>query len=313
MTAEARRTIPRERALTEWLARLFPRDAARVPIGIGDDAAVVLSRSRTLVLKCDPVVEGVHFEADTPRSSVGRKVVMRNASDLAAMGASPDFLLVSVVFRRGTRSADERRLFRGLRDAARQIGAQVVGGDVAVSAGPLVVTVTMVGHLEGPALRRDRARIGDTVHVTGPLGGSILGRHLRIRPRLVEGRWLASQDAVRAGMDVSDGLAVDLWTLLRASGVPGAELDEAAIPLHRDARRLAAARGSSAIDHALGDGEDHELLFTLRRGGRLGRGGPLTALARRPIGRLVARRGLWLRRRDGTLHPLSPRGWQHRT
>lgn len=298
-----------ERALTAALARWFPRDARRVPIGIGDDAAVVVNARPESVVTCDPVIEGVHFLPSTDLSLVGRKVVNRNVSDLAAMGARPDFLLVSVILRRGTSTRDRRRLFVGIRAAARACGAYVVGGDFAVADGPLVVTITAIGHLRARALRRDGARIGDSVHITGPLGGAALGRHLRFEPRVAAGEALARCAGVTAAIDVSDGLLVDLWTVIRASRVPGAELDAAAMPIAAAARRLARQDGRSALDHALTDGEDHELLVTVARGTRWPRAEELRA-ARRPIGRLIREPGLWLV--DGDRRErLHVAGWQH--
>ncbi|MBI5850066.1 MAG: thiamine-monophosphate kinase [Planctomycetes bacterium] len=298
-----------ERALTAALARWFPRDARRIPIGIGDDAAVVRNARRESVVTCDPVIEGVHFLPSTDLALVGRKVVNRNVSDLAAMGARPDFLLVSVILRRGTSARDRRRLFVGIRGAARDCGAYVVGGDFAVADAPLVVTITAIGHLRTRALRRDGARVGDSVHVTGPLGGASLGRHLRFVPRVAAGEALAACAGVTAAIDVSDGLLVDLWTLLRASRVPGAELDAAALPIAVAARTLARRSGGRALDHAMADGEDHELLFAVARGTRWPRAAALRA-ARRPIGRLIREPGLWLV--DGDRRERLPiAGWQH--
>ncbi|MBK8976821.1 MAG: thiamine-monophosphate kinase [Planctomycetes bacterium] len=300
-----------ERALTARLARFFGA-ARRVVVGIGDDAAVLKPPPGDLVVTCDPVVAGVHFAAEAPPARVGRKAVDRNLSDLAAMGAVADHLIVSLLLPIGYPVAARRALLGGIRSAARRADCAVIGGDVGTTPGPLTVTVTALGHLRGRPLRRDGARIGDRVHVTGPLGGSLAsGRHLRIRPRLAEGQWLAKQPAVRAGLDVSDGLALDLWTLLRASGVPGAELDAAAIPLHRDCARAAAATGRRPLDCALGDGEDHELLFTVAAGATLPPGGPLAAVARRPIGVLAARPGLWLRHRDGRRERIAAQGYEH--
>ncbi|MBK8098418.1 MAG: thiamine-phosphate kinase [Planctomycetes bacterium] len=299
-----------ERAFTDSLRRFFG-SAAGVQVGIGDDAAVVVPRGRSQVLCCDPVVEGVHFRPDADLALVGRKAVNRNLSDVAAMGGHADWLLVSLVLPAALTGTRRLRLLRGIRAAAGAGGAAVIGGDVAVHRGPLVVTVTAIGHLTSPPLRREAARVGDTIHVTGPLGGSSLGRHLRFRPRLDEGQWLAQQRGVGAAMDVSDGLLLDLATLLRASGGCGAEIDADAVPIAAAARRLARGDAEAALGHALGDGEDHELLFTVRRGRRLPGGGPLTAAARRPIGRVIARHGLWLLGSDGRRQRLQPQGWQH--
>src|SRR5439155_7993418 len=136
------------------------------------------------------------------------------------------------------------------------------------------------------------ARAGDAIHVTGPLGGSALGHHLTFVPPLREGAWLArARVPATAAIDVSDGLLLDLQTLLAASGNLGAELQADAIPLRPAARRLGRGNARAALRHALVDGEDHVLLFTVAAGRALPRGGPLTAAARRPIGRVLERPG----------------------
>lgn len=301
---------PGERRFVATLPRFFGT-APGMRLGIGDDAAVVRVPGGDAVLCVDPVVEGVHFAAGTPPELVGRKVVNRNLSDLAAMGATPDWLLVSLVLPRGHPAASRQALLRGIRSAARAGGCTVVGGDVATTDGPLVVTVTAVGHPGPRLLRRDAARAGDALFVSGPVGGSSLGHHLRFRPELAVGRWLARCPGVFAAMDVSDGLLLDLATLLQASGGLGAELDAAAIPVSAAARQLAGGDHERALQHALTDGEDHVLLFTLRRGAALPRGGPLRASARRPIGRVSAQPGLWLVHGDGRRQRVLPQGYQH--
>jgi thiamine-monophosphate kinase len=203
-------------------------------------------------------------------------------------------------------------LFAGLRAAARAAGCVVVGGHTGVAPGPLQVAVAACGHAPARALRRDGARAGDWLHVTGPLGGAAAGRHLRFRPRLAEGLWLARQRAVRACIDVSDGLLLDLWTLLAASGRGlGAELFADALPVASAARGLARRSGRSALEHALADGEDYELLFAVAPRGRLAAGGPLAAAARAPIGRVVAEPGLWLAFAGGRRVAVPPAGFQH--
>ncbi|MEQ1631278.1 MAG: thiamine-phosphate kinase [Planctomycetota bacterium] len=299
-----------ERTLTERLQRFFPapRDAA---VAIGDDAAVVRNRGGDSVLCVDPVIEGVHYERGTDLLLVGRKAVNRNLADLAAMGAVPDYLLVSLVLGKRVSAADLDRLLRGIRAAARVSNCFVVGGDVAAFSGPMVVTVTAVGHLEGRALRRSGAKVGDAIHVTGPLGGSLDGRHLTFRPPLAEGLWLARANVpATAAMDISDGLLLDLWTMLRASGGLGAELEARAVPITAAARRRSGAEPARALKAALGDGEDHELLFTVASGKELPRGGPLSRRARRPIGRVIREPGLWLLDR-GERRLLRPLGHEH--
>ena len=298
-----------ERAFTKGLAHFFGH-ARGLRIGIGDDAAVVQNRASESVLCCDPVVEGVHFTAAAPPHLIGKKAVNRNLSDLAAMGAVADWLLVSLILPRGYPARRRQALLAGIRAAAQLGNCTVVGGDVATSTGPLVVTVTAVGHLPGRALRRHGARVGDTLHVTGRLGGSLAGHHLRFRPALLEGVWLARQSGVHAAIDVSDGLLLDLHTLLQASGGFGAELDARAVPIHPAAMRLAAGDYRRALHHALADGEDHVLLWTQAARTTLPSSGPLAPRARRPIGRVVKRPGLWLVHEDRR-ERIAPLGYRH--
>lgn len=302
-----------ERELTDRLARFFDSDDPGVSIGIGDDGAVVRTSMRTVVA-CDPVVEDVHFTRADRLELVGRKAINRNLSDLAAMGAAPTYLLVSLLLPAWLTDRLRDELLRGIRKAAVAGACSVVGGDVATSPGGLVVTVTALGTAPRRPLRRDGLRVGDTLHITGPLGGSRLGRHLSFAPRIAEGQWLAAQRSVAAGIDISDGLLLDLDTVLRASshsGSPGlgAVLDAAAIPISKAAHQLAETSGRSALSHALSDGEDHELLFGLR--GPLSVEGPITARTRRPIGVVTAVPGIQLCGPDGQLEECRPEGYQH--
>ncbi len=297
-----------ERDFTAGLARFFGTSRG-VRIGIGDDAAVVRNRRQDSVACCDPVVEGVHFTREAPLALVGQKAVNRNLADLAAMGAHADWLLVSLVLPPHCGAKERRALLHGIRRAARAGGAVVVGGDVATSRGPLVVTVTAIGHLKGKALVRSGAVAGDTLHVSGPLGGSSAGHHLRFQPPLREGQWLASQRGVHAAIDISDGLLLDLATLLASSGGLGAELDAAAIPVSRAANQLADGDRQRALWRALGDGEDHVLLWT-QKAGALARSGPLSPRSRTPIGRVLAEPGLWLLQ-NGRRQALPVLGYQH--
>jgi thiamine-monophosphate kinase len=302
--------VASERELTRRLQKWFPapKDAL---VAIGDDAAICKNRGADSVLCVDPVVEGEHYEPGEDLFLVGQKAVNRNLSDLAAMGAAPDYLLVSLLLPRTLAASRLQRLLLGIRSAARKGKCFVVGGDVSATRGPLVATVTAVGHVLDRPLLRSGARPGDTLHVTGPLGGSIAGHHLRFRPALAEGAWLGRRATpCTSCMDISDGLLLDLATLLRESGGLGAEIDAASVPISAAAMRLAKGDRSAALQRALGDGEDHELLFTVARGKALPRGGPLTLRARRPIGKVVREAGLWICE-DGKRRPVEPRGHQH--
>lgn len=311
-----------ERELTAWLRGFFARNARGIDVPIGDDAAVVASPGRSMVVCCDPVVAGVHFDDRAPLAWVGRKAVNRNLSDLAAMGARPDYLLVSLLLPATVSRQQRTALLRGVRSAADRFGARVIGGDVGRTPGPLTVTVTAIGGVTDRILRRNGARSGDRVFASGSFGGSLLGRHLRFEPAVELGQWLARSRAsfeVGGVIDVSDGLLLDLWTMLQASGPGlGVELDTAKIPIHPAARRLArrgvgGAReagpvGARALHHALHDGEDYVLLFTAR--GRVPAGGPWPASAREPFGRIVDDPGIWLVGPDGSRESVAPGGYE---
>jgi thiamine-monophosphate kinase len=256
-----------EDRLHRWLARQAP-PAGLTGSPLHDAAVLAAPRdARTEPVLCvDQCIEGVHFEPGTPWSAVGRKAANRSLSDLAATAARPVALLLAVRAPHATEERDLRVLLTAVRRAARAMGADLAGGDLAAAPGPLSLAVTAYGVRGGTglprrALGRDRARVGQAIVLTGPVGGSRAGRHLRFVPRIALGAALEEAGAT-AAMDVSDGLAWDLHRLARASGVE-LELDLAALPIHRDAVRAAAVDGRSALDHALHDGEDHELVATL--------------------------------------------------
>lgn len=248
-----------EDSLHRWMSRsLLPRGLAT---DSGNDAAVLARALRRPVLCVDQAIEGVHFTSQASADRIARKACARALSDLAASAASARAVLLTL---RASRSVDERRmraLIGGVQREARRHGAELVGGDLACAPGALSLTVTAIGEL-GPSVRavsRARARAGQVVVATGAFGGSLLGRHLRIEPRFEAGRWLAALGAT-AMMDVSDGLALDLSRIARASGVA---LHIGHVPIHADARRHSQRSGRPALQHALFDGEDHELVATL--------------------------------------------------
>lgn len=250
-----------ERALIQrlsgWVGR--GRDVSR---GIGDDCAVVRVRGSAWdwLLTTDPVIEGVHFLPGTPGRRVGHKAAGRVISDIAAMGGEPMHVLFDLVAPPETPVRRIEDIYRGATAVCARHGAAIVGGDVA--RGPrLELHAFAVGRVErGRAALRSGARPGDAIFVTGRLGGSLLGRHLAFDPRVPAGRWLVRGGWATSMMDVSDGLASDLRRILEESRV-GACLDAARIPVAAAARRV--KDGRSALDHALRDGEDFELLFTV--------------------------------------------------
>lgn len=252
---------------SDFLAMVQRRVAARrndVPLGFGDDAAVLDAAGRRVVVAMDLTLEGIDFVlADCGHRRAGHKALARNLSDLAAMGVEPWCAFLSVAFPPGTAAADAEALLDGLLALGDRHGCALAGGDTKRSPGPLVLDVAVTGRERGrPAVTRAGARPGDVLVVTGPLGGAALGRHLDFEPRVAEGLRLNEEHGARAMIDLSDGLSTDLHRLCRASGV-GAVLTADAIPLSDAAHRLAEDDGRTPLAHALHDGEDYELLAAL--------------------------------------------------
>lgn len=297
-----------EDAIHRWLASV-PR-ARELSGSQGHDAAVLRRWNGRVVACADQVVIGVHVRENERARLVGGKAALRALSDLAATAARPRALLCTIAASRARSNAWLRGVLSGVRDTGARYGAELVGGDLSSVATGAVISVTALGELASPrrAPGRDRARVGEVVCVTGALGGSLLGRHLRIQPRIVEGAAVARAGA-SALMDVSDGLAWDLFRLARAAGV-AIELELARVPVHADARRLARRTRREAWEHALHDGEDHELIATLSpRALELAR----ARVNLHAIGRVVRGRGLILIHADGRREPWQPRrgGWKH--
>lgn len=241
------------------IQRAIGPTAGSVVVGIGDDCAVLRSHDpdKYLLYTCDPVVEGVHYRPRDPARRVGWKAMARNLSDIAAMGGVARWAIVSLGLRRRVDARWVKQLYAGLQAAARKFGCQIVGGDTThVTREPFVV-VGLIGEVEKARITlRSGARIGDSIFVTGALGGSRRGKHLAFTPRIDEARWLVGNFPVHAMIDLSDGLSSDLHRLAeRSRRGTGFEIQAAEIPIAR------AARGSLAA--ALNDGEDFELLFTI--------------------------------------------------
>ncbi len=233
--------------------------------GIGDDCAVVRPGRRDpfdLLLKSDPVIEGVHFAATAPAEAVGHKALGRVLSDMAAMGGEPMWALIDLVAPASVPVKRLEGIYRGISRLARRHGVAIVGGDTSRGK-TLELHVFAVGRVaRGRAVMRSGAKAGDVIYVTGALGGSGQGRHLRFEPRLAEGQWLAAKGWATAMMDVSDGLATDLRRMIAASGT-GAVIDAERVPVAVAAKKMRDRR--SPLEHALADGEDFELLFTVSR------------------------------------------------
>lgn len=289
----------------------------QVVLGLGDDAAVLRPNAgKQLVVTTDMLMDGVDFELTQcdPRRA-GRKALAVNLSDLAAMAARPVAAFVSLALPRQGGQQVARDLYEGILPLAAEFEIALAGGDTNSWDGPLAISVTALGEVEpGREWRRSGAQEGDWILVTGSFGGSILGKHFDFTPRVREALWLAKHCEVHAAMDVSDGLSLDLSRLLVESG-KGAILSPERIPISAAAYQWPAGSTvpAKALDHALSDGEDFELILVVSPavGQTLVEKQPLS-VPLTMIGRVQAGAGLWVTAPSGDLAPLQPRGYEHR-
>lgn len=242
-----------DRLIAQLVARLPTR--REVIAGPGDDCAVLAGpgKNELLLLKTDCVVEQVHFQPNEKPAAIGWKAMARVLSDFAAMAGRPQFALVTLILPPEREARWAKEIYRGLQRVADRFEVAIVGGETSAIAGPAVISISASGVVEKDRwVSRAGGKGDDALFVTGKLGGSIRGKHLKFIPRIEEARWLTAQFQIHAMMDVSDGLGADLPRLAQASKV-GFALDQKALPR---------TRGCS-IKAALNDGEDYELLFAL--------------------------------------------------
>ena len=247
-----------------WLNKTIPHDS-RLTLGIGDDAAIVdFSQHSNFVMTSDLLCDGVHFIAsETPFEMIGRKAVAVSLSDLAAMAASPIAVSISLLLPNNTEGSSSEQIIQGILSLAREYDFAIAGGDTNTWNAGLAIDVTAIGTKQRPSsFLRSGAQPGDSILVTGELGGSILGTHFTFQPRVKQALELDRQFSIHAAMDISDGLLLDLSRILEQSSV-GARLELESIPVSAAAKKLEETRQEkSALSHALSDGEDFELLFT---------------------------------------------------
>jgi len=301
-----------ELAFVEWI-RGRTTYGSGVQIGIGDDAAVLTVGKQTLVYTTDILLEGAHFDLKrTTPQQVGWKAMACSISDVAAMGCSPTFAVCSAGLPRKGSPGLAKQLYLGLEKCARTYEVSLVGGDTTSHDGGLVISVAMLGEPQGKCrpLLRSGAKVGDAIMVTGSLGGSLLGRHLRIKPRVDEALELNATCRIHSMIDLSDGLSLDLYRICQMSHV-GAVLRESTIPISSAARKQAKMTGKKPVDHALSDGEDFELLFTCtRKEAERIMGRPPCGTRVAMIGR-IASDGYLLEKKNGDAVPIMPQGWEH--
>ena len=307
----------------EWLRAHVPmHDRAR--LGLSDDAAIVSLAGRgEVVVTTDLLTDGVDFQLGTHElQRIGRQALGANLSDLAAMAAKPIAAFISIALPKGG-AAGYTPLqlaigtYEGLLPLAAEFDVAVAGGDTNTYDGPLVLSVTALGEITaGRPLTRSGGRAGDWLLVTGTLGGSILGHMLDFTPRVREAMLLHEKYQLSACIDISDGLALDTSRLAAASG-GGAVLYTDRIPISSDAVSLSKNEGTAninaaALQHALGDGQDFELLLAAS---------PEVAqqilhdrqveCAITHVGEFISEPGLWEQTKDNQRTSMEPVGWRH--
>ena len=256
-----------EQKFIRWLETNFA-DVARengsknVLLGIGDDGAVLAGSEMRQVLVSDAIVDQVHFDlAKHGLDRIGHKSLAVNLSDIAAMGAEPESAIVSLVLPRSFTIQQTKQLFTGIATAASKYGIVIIGGDTCSHEGPLMISVAATGRIAADSKvpdgwRMDGAKAGDIIVVSGPLGGSIHGKHLDFVPRVELAREIQQRVIIHAATDISDSFSIDLAHLIRKSNV-GAVIDLKQIPI--------ADAAENDVVRALQDGEDFELLICLPR------------------------------------------------
>jgi thiamine-monophosphate kinase len=340
--------MDRESKLVDRIARALPSQPGRsynlaLRLGVGDDAAIITSSGRNdWVLSCDAFLEGVHFLAKShPPDSVGYKSLVRATSDLAAMGATPRFFLLTLAIPASRTSTWLDCFLRGMARAARAMNMILLGGDT-TKGSTISISITVIGEMApGQEVTRAGARHGDLIYVSGTLGRAQLGLQILLRNstraknltdrnndggpelrrflrphlypiiRLDLGSWLAKHRVASAMMDISDGLSTDLARLCAASRV-GAQIQSKSIPrvaLPDAPIKHLKAHELDPLKLALHGGEDYELLFTVspRNIQKLTKAPGFSHLT--AIGGVTRGRNITLISPDGSKKPLKPQGW----
>jgi thiamine-monophosphate kinase len=333
----------------ERLRERVPKPGPQVKLGIGDDAAaLVMPDGEQALVSTDVLVEGVHFTRQTlPPRFIGRKAVAINVSDVAAMGGRPLAVLLSLMTPVDSGVGELLELFDGFIERARELGVDLVGGNLSSSPGPMVVDVTIIGASHGgKLLRRRGARAGEAVYVSGKLGASAEGlrllnaglafsasgalivpsalrsgplplaeqclrAHIDPEPRVELGKFLCERGIASACIDLSDGLAQDLNRLCAASGV-GSRIEEGSLPIHPGVLAWERLRKKPPLELAVAGGEDYELLFTSRHERRLEEWRQEEKVPLTRIGRVTkSSERVRLVTREGRERALEHTGWDH--
>ena len=326
--------------LIERITRILPKiNDPNLLVDIGDDTAVIkIDQQRALLVTCDIQIEGQHFRLEYMTAyQVGKRAMAVNLSDIAAMGGTPRYALISLGLPKTFSVEDYDSLFEGMRDELYSHQAVIVGGNLSQSADKLIIDISLLGEVILPHyLTRAGAQVGDRIFVSGKLGASGAGyqilqkygksypkkfqsqvdAHILPCPRVELGKRLAEIGQITAMIDISDGLAGDLYHICEKSGV-GAEIYEEQLPLADNIQEISRLTVKPILDIALHSGEDYELAFTVS---------PETShesievvskslsISLTEIGKIVpSSQGYYLRNSQGKKTILQPRGWDHFT
>jgi len=299
-----------EDEITDWFANQSRLSATDFPIGIGDDMAQIRLGEKSVLVTTDMLLDGVHFDLKQATiEQAGYKAMAVSLSDCAAMATIPVAAVVSVALPKGFGENELKQLHTGIVRAGEKYNCALVGGDITSwrEENPFVISVSMLSRPAGnEPVKRSGAKLGDCICVTGSLGGSSFGKHLKFEPRVPEAIKIAGMVRLNAMIDVSDGLSSDLNRICCRSGV-GAIIDAERIPISNEARTA-----EDPLNSAINDGEDFELLFTLSDNGcqeLLDKWDEPVPITR--IGEITNTQKMQIKMPDGQIVDLPAKGYDH--